>query len=44
MRRFTAAAVLAVAAALTALVTAPTTGTLTDGGVSPLGVGCCQPH
>ena len=46
MRRFTAAATLAAVAALTAL-TAAHTGTaahVADGGVGPLGVGCCQPH
>ena len=44
MRRFTAAVVLAVVAALTALVAAPTTGVLADGGGSPQGVGCCVPR
>lgn len=44
MRRFTAAVVLAVAATLTALVAAaPATGTVADGGTTPL-INCCQPH
>ncbi|MFL6139279.1 MAG: hypothetical protein ACJ74O_15950 [Frankiaceae bacterium] len=41
MRRLTAAAILA--AALTALVAAPTAGTLAAGGATPQGVGCCVP-